>query len=169
MRKLLTLSICFFTLGLCAQSSGIKKEFDKEIDNYISYTVPTITIDELKQKDFSRIFLLDAREKEEYNVSTIPQSIHIGYDDFSIKSIAHLPKNGEIVIFCSIGYRSEKIGEKLMKAGFTNIRNLYGSIFAWANAGNKLCTPAGEDTNRLHTFNRKWSKWVENPKVEKVW
>jgi len=154
---------------LIGQSEGISKEFEKEIDSYLNKTISTISIEQLSSMDSGRFVLLDAREKDEYDISTIPGSTYIGYDDFDMESIEHLPKGQPIIVFCSIGYRSEKIGEKLKKAGYGRVFNLYGSIFAWANAGNQLCTPSGEDTNKLHTYNKKWSKWVENPKVKKVW
>ena len=152
-----------------AQSSGISEDFQKEIDRYLDKTISTMTVDQLSSMDSGRFVLLDAREKEEYAISTIPGSTYIGYDDFDIKSISHLPKGQPIVVFCSIGYRSEKIGEKLKKEGYGRVFNLYGSIFAWANAGLPLKTPDGKHTQKLHTYSKKWSKWVQNPEVKKVY
>ena len=165
---LITFMVLFSSLAM-GQSEGISVEFEKEIENYLDKTISTITVEQLATMDSGRFVLLDAREKEEYDISTIPGSSYIGYDDFNIKSIEHLPKGQPIIVFCSIGYRSEKIGEKLKKAGYGRVFNLYGSIFAWANAGLPLHTPMGNSTDKLHTYNKKWSKWVENPKVEKVW
>jgi rhodanese-related sulfurtransferase len=155
--------------GMMGQSSGISSDFQKEIENYLDKTISTITVEQVSAMDSGRFVLLDAREKEEFQTSTIPGSQYIGYDDFDIESVSHLPKGQPIIVFCSIGYRSEKIGEKLKKAGYGRVFNLYGSIFAWANAGLPLLTPTGEKTEELHTYNKKWSKWVTNPKVKKVW
>ncbi|NNF33879.1 MAG: rhodanese-like domain-containing protein [Saprospiraceae bacterium] len=161
-----TLMISSIMMG---QSSGISSEFQKEIDSYLDKTISTITVEQVSAMDSGRFVLLDAREKEEFETSTIPGSQYIGYDDFDVESISHLPKGQPIIVFCSIGYRSEKIGEKLKEAGYGRVFNLYGSIFAWANAGLPLHTPEGTSTEKLHTYNKKWSKWVENPKVKKVW
>lgn len=169
MKYAFTISMILFCAGLQAQSQGINKDFDREIDDYLSGSVPAIYVEQLLKRDLKTISILDARERKEYLVSTIPHAIHIGYDDFDMEVVSQLEKDDEIIVFCSIGYRSEKIGKKLLKAGFTNVKNLYGSIFAWANAGNPLVTPSGLPTRKLHTYNRKWSKWVENPDIEKVW
>ncbi len=168
--RYILLGILFISCSfLKAQSEGISTEFEKEIESYLDKTISTISIEQLSAMDSGRFVLLDAREKEEYDISTIPGSTYIGYDDFNIKSVEHLQKGQPIIVFCSIGYRSEKIGEKLKNAGYGRVFNLYGSIFAWANAGLPLLTPTGEKTEELHTYNKKWSKWVENPKVKKVW
>ena len=57
----------------------------------------------------------------------------------------------------------------MKKAGFSNVYNLYGSIFEWANQGHRLVDKGGQPTFKLHTYNKKWSKWVDNAKIEKVW
>ena len=51
----------------------------------------------------------------------------------------------------------------------SNVYNLYGSIFEWANEGLPLVDNNGYDTNAVHTWNKRWSQWVTNPNVEKVW
>ena len=35
--------------------------------------------------------------------------------------------------YCAVGYRSAEMATQLRAAGFTNVRNLEGSIFQWAN------------------------------------
>ena len=62
----------------------------------------------------------------------------VGYDDFDVKRLEEISKNTKIVTYCSVGYRSERIGEKLMKQGFTDVSNLKGSLFKWANQGYEL-------------------------------
>jgi len=113
--------------------------------------------------------LLDARELEEYVVSRIPGAIHFGYDNPKWSLLESVAKDKEIIVYCSIGYRSEKIGEKLIKRGYTNVRNLYGSIFEWANRGYTLEGPRQRTTNKVHTYNKKWSTWVLNDSVQKVY
>jgi rhodanese-related sulfurtransferase len=142
-------------------------EFDKKVASWLSFTVPTISPDSLKH--ISDAVILDAREKSEYNVSHIPNAIYIGYNAFEKKTLETIAKDKPIVVYCSIGYRSEKIGEKLQKLGFTKVYNLYGSIFEWVNRGNEVVDNQGKVTKKVHTFNRNWSKWVDNRVIEKVW
>ncbi len=169
--KIYTLFLFFF-LTACHTASGqkvINPDFDKKIDNMIGYSVPIITVEEACSDTLRNFAFLDAREKEEYKVSHLPGAIHIGYDNFDISLVSGLSKNKEIIVYCSIGYRSDKIGDKLKKAGYTNVHNLYGSIFEWANRGFLIVDSNENPTSKVHTYNKKWSKWVDNPSIEKVW
>ena len=146
----------------------INPEFEKEVDSYLNYSVPAITVKNLIEIK-EDVILLDAREMKEYEVSHIPGARYVGYDDFDESQLYDIDKDQRIVVYCSIGYRSEKVGEKLKKLGYSNAYNLFGSIFEWANAGQPLEDKAGKSTNKIHTYNKKWSKWVNNGAAEKVW
>jgi rhodanese-related sulfurtransferase len=146
----------------------INPEFQQEVNSYLSFDVPIISVSEAYEKKASYTFL-DAREKSEFDISHIKDAVHVGYDDFDIKSVAHLDKSEPLVIYCSIGYRSEKIGKKLKRAGFENVQNLYGSIFEWVNQHHHIYNSVNKKTNEIHTFNKKWSMWVQSAEVEKVW
>ena len=143
-------------------------KFDNELNRLLSFTVPVMSVEELKNK-LGEVTVLDAREREEYEVSHIPGATYIGYKKIDETVLDSIEKDSPIVLYCSVGYRSEKIGEKLKKKGFTNVYNLYGSIFAWGNKGYPLLNGDGETTHKIHTYNKKWSQWVDNPEIEKVW
>ena len=72
------------------------------------------------------------------------------------------------MLYCSVGYRSEKVAEKMKKAGFTAVYNLYGSIFEWVNAGYPVVTNDGNQTNIIHTYNKKWGQWVTSDNIKKT-
>jgi rhodanese-related sulfurtransferase len=172
--------ILFFTiysfLSACAQNKTIpndratceNKAFDKEVENTISFTVPTISVSDLKQ-ELDEVILFDTRAKEEYEVSHIPNAKYLGYWNFDKEQLEGISKDSKIVLYCSIWYRSEKIGEKLQKMGFTNVHNLYGSIFEWVNQGNEVIDKNSTPIEKVHTYNRKWSEWVKEGSVIKVW
>ena len=142
--------------------------FNKKVDNVLSHTVEVISVKELHEH-LDEYTLLDTRELNEYLISHIPGAIQFGYDNPKYDILDTISKDTEIVVYCSIGYRSEKIGEKLKKQGFTNVKNLYGSIFEWANQDYLLEDPMNHPTEQVHTYNKRWSKWVDNEKVEKVY
>jgi rhodanese-related sulfurtransferase len=123
-------------------------------------TVPYITVDELKSSSTS--VLLDARESKEFKVSQIENAINVGFDTFDSKKITTIApnKDAKIVVYCSIGVRSEIIGEKLQKLGYKNVSNLYGGIFEWKNKGEKVVDSRGATTDNVHTFNKEWSKYL---------
>jgi rhodanese-related sulfurtransferase len=147
-------------------ASCLDPEFDKKVNSYLSYSVPVIDVREAFTNK-NKFTFLDAREWKEYEVSHIEGAVYVGYDDFDFSRIKHLPKDSPILVYCSIGYRSEKIAEKLKKKGFTKVYNLYGSIFEWANQGYPLISGT-KPVQRIHTYNQKWSRWVTRPSIEKV-
>lgn len=112
--------------------------------------------------------MLDTRDREEYEVSHIPGAVFVG-PDFDLKNVEGLDREKPVVVYCSVGYRSEKYGEKLLKTGFAEVSNLYGGIFEWLNAGNNVAVGNEVLENKLiHTYNASWGKFVTNPHCTKV-
>ncbi len=137
------------------------------IDRTIDFTVPVISVEDLHANP-SDYIILDAREQDEYNVSHIPDAIYVGYDRPELELIEGLDKDKKLLFYCSIGYRSEKIGELAKELGFDQVYNLYGSIFEWVNKGYELESASGDSTMKVHGYNRIWGRWVENDDYEKV-
>lgn len=143
--------------------------FDAMCNGYIEGTVPLATPKQVNRlKSVSEIILLDAREIKEYNISHIDGALNVGYDNFSISSVKSLNKDKPVYVYCSIGYRSEKIGEQLQKAGFKKVYNVYGGIFNWINTGYELVDKSGNKTTKVHGYNSSWSKWLNVDKCTKV-
>ena len=107
------------------------------------------------------LFILDCRENNEYKVSHIEAAKYIGFKQFSKQEFLTLfpNKNASIVIYCSVGIRSEKIGKKLQKMGYTNVKNLYGGIFEWKNKGYPIVDTTNTETEKIHVYSKRWSKW----------
>ncbi len=146
----------------------ISPDYDKKLQSMLDFTVPVISVDQLEEmKD--NVILLDAREPKEYKVSHIPGAILVGYDHWDKDMVSDLDRNKPVVLYCSVGYRSEKLGEKLQNMGFKRIYNLYGSIFEWANQNKPLVDSDDSPTREVHCYNKKWSKWMTNEDYKKVW
>ncbi len=144
------------------------KSFERTVNAMIKESVPLMRVQELKANQ-DKYVLLDAREVNEYQVSHIEKALYIGYDQWDDTVLSDLDKDAPIVVYCSIGVRSEDIGEKLQERGFTNVHNLYGSIFEWANQGYPLVDNAGYPTMKIHGFSWLWGKWMTNEHFEKVY
>ncbi len=134
--------------------------FDETIKSYLDFSVPIISVDSL-YKNYDNYILLDARAKSEYEVSHLPGAYLIGYKQPQLSVVDNLDTTKDIVLYCSIGYRSEVIANKLKKKGYSVI-NLYGSIFEWVNKGYPLHDENGLETKTIHGYDKSWSKWVEN-------
>lgn len=143
-------------------------DFDRTLRKLLSFSVPLMDV-EVLQTRLDSVVLLDAREMEEYQTSHLSGARHIGYNHLNLDVLNGVPKDAQIVLYCSVGYRSEKIGEKLRALGYAKVFNLYGGIFEWANRGLPLEGPDGNPTHRLHSYNADWGRWVESEKVQKIY
>ena len=150
MRIALFIILTTLVPSLCFAQKNIESTLEILNEGSIAY----ISVDELKE---TKALLLDAREKNEYNVSHLPNAQWIGHKYFKIDTVLkrYPDKNIPIVVYCSIGVRSEDIGEKLVKSGYNNIKNLYGGIFEWVNNENQVVDSIGV-TQRVHAYNRLW-------------
>ena len=159
---LLSFSFFFYTTPTVAQQSTSprieKKAYDKMLKHLLSHTVEEISISEAAKLE--DVIFLDAREATEFEVSHIENAQFIGYDDFEMSRVSEIPKDAKVVVYCSVGYRSEKISERLLEAGFKDVSNLYGGIFEWKNQDQKIVDEQGE-TEKVHAFDRVWGFWLK--------
>jgi rhodanese-related sulfurtransferase len=140
-------------------------KLEDELKAILNETVPFISPEDLhRKKDKPGIVILDIRTADERSVSYIPGSYFISYDDFSNKDVSQYSPKDTVVLYCAVGYRSEKIGERLQELGFEHVYNLYGGIFEWKNKGFHVVNPKGEETDSVHTYNEAWSKYLKSGK-----
>jgi rhodanese-related sulfurtransferase len=141
---------------LIAITGHSQQTFQEMADEMSGNRAPVVHAESLEARG---VIYLDARERDEYQVSHLPGAAWIGYSDFDLMRLSALPKDQMIVVYCSVGYRSSKIAAQMRKNGFTRVFNLWGGIFQWYNSGRKVVNDAGE-TDALHMYNTEWSKWV---------
>lgn len=143
--------------------------YDDQLREMYKNTVELISVDELltEKNTGNNFVLLDTRELNEYKVSHIEGARCIGYNNFSIESLIDIPKDSKIVVYCSLGVRSEQIGEKLKEAGYKNVKNLYGGIFEWKFQDQIVVDKKGNPTEKVHAYDENWSQWLL--KGEKVY
>jgi rhodanese-related sulfurtransferase len=158
-QQILILVFIAFGFNSTAQSYS---SFDELKNNIISKTIPLITVEELKKvkKTTTPLLILYALEENEFNVSHLKNAKYVGYDNFKIKSLKNIDKETMVVVYCSVGYRSEKVGEKLKKAGFKKVMNLQGGVFDWVNKCFPVYDNSDKETQKTHGFNESWGKWI---------
>lgn len=156
--------VSFLLVVFCSAGLNVSAQtpIDEAIQKYNSGSISYISVNELKTEleQGKELVMLDTRSKEEFEVSHLQNAYWIGYKSFDDKNVNDFDKNSVIIVYCSVGVRSEKIGEKLTEIGFQNIRNLYGGIFKWVNEGNPVFK-SGEPTQNIHTYNNRWEKYIE--------
>jgi rhodanese-related sulfurtransferase len=175
MRLLYHLSLLFpLLLASCVRAQDVPPRLKTgyaPLDDKLSRLV---TVDEhaLSAKEARALdnpIFLDAREDEEYRVSHLPGALHLGFDRIDLSVLEGVDHQRPVVVYCTVGYRSERAAKKLRDVGFTKVYNLYGSLYAWKLAGFPLEDATGEATNKLHTYNRKWGTFVPDDIGEKVY
>lgn len=170
MRRLLILIAFYLGMGPNLQAQATDPAYDKKLSKLYRGSVPVIQPAELKalQEEGQEIILLDTRAPGEYAVSHIDGAQFVNYDKFKKKDVNELNREAKVVVYCTVGYRSERIGEQLRKMGFKDVHNLYGGIFEWVNQGNAVVNESGEATERVHAFSKDWGVWLqEGEKVYK--
>jgi len=158
MKKILLVIVLLSSLIVQAQ----RQSYHEMLKTYYKNTIPTIKPADLYKKVLSgeKLYILDTREEKEFTVSHIKGAIRVGYDKFDIKQTDKLDKNVTVIMYCTIGARSEEIGTKIKKIGFKNVYNLYGGLIYWKNQGYPVVDNSGKPTQNIHVYSKEWGKWL---------
>ena len=76
---------------------------------------------------------LDVREVYEWDAGHIEGAVHIPIGQIQ-RRYAELDRDGEIVVVCQIGQRSELVADFLVSQGY-DAHNLAGGLHEWSAAG----------------------------------
>lgn len=165
MKKGIATLLSVFLIFLSFAQKTENFNFDLYLQNKLKHSVNEWDVDQLK-KDTS-VIIIDVRDKSEYDVSHIRNAMNFPMKKFKIEQISHISKERRLVVYCSVGYRSEKVVEKLIKNGYSNSYNLYGGIFEWINRGYAVYDTQQNSTKKIHAYSRSWGIWLE--KGEKIY
>ncbi|MFD0863575.1 rhodanese-like domain-containing protein [Sungkyunkwania multivorans] len=156
--------IIFYISVFCLFSVSFAQEsIEAVLQKFNTDSIPYIKVDELKALPEKPI-LLDAREADEYEVSHLKDALYVGYQNFQLENVSCCIKDKErtIVVYCSVGVRSEDIAFKLKKAGYKNVFNLWGGIFEWKNHGQDVFNLNLQKTDSVHVFSKAWEPYLKN-------
>ncbi len=125
------------------------------------------TVNQLSTRQLSQwldegkeVLLLDTREPEEFKISHLKNAHLATSARDALKVIEQTSEDSTIVLYCSVGYRSSKIAERLEKRGFKNVYNLEGSLFQWANEGRPVYRGI-QPTKTVHPYDDEWGQLLE--------
>lgn len=159
-KLLLLILLMFVSLSGTAQSIAYKALLSAFYDPEFPVIKPS------EVKVLSEFQVVDSREIKEYEVSHLKGALWVGYDTFDITRVAGLDKEKPVLVYCTVGARSQDIGEKLVANGFKKVYNLYGGIIQWSNEGLPLYQN-DKPTSKVHTYSKNWGIWLN--KGEKVY
>ncbi len=123
--------------------------------------VPRITPGELSERlrQQQPLLLLDTRMPEEYAVSHLRNAQLVNPVTFSEDDVYDIDRDREVVVYCSVGYRSAEIVRRMKELGFTNVKNLYGGLFLWYNEERPVYR-AGHKVEQIHLYNQFWGQFI---------
>ncbi len=167
--KLIQVFFIALIFTACAKPKVVENNSDPlaEIKQTIRTKFPSVT--QLSTSDYDawikdstrkKPLLLDARKPEEFSVSHLRYAINVGDEPQIVEALKDYPKDAPIVAYCSVGYRSSMLLEKLKSQGYTNVVNLEGSIFQWANEGRPIFQNE-QPTNQVHQYDKKWGELLK--------
>lgn len=127
-------------------------------------TVSSITPDELdqwlKSSTKPQPILIDVRSTREFSVSHLQAARSIDLISAHKDLDGMFPKESPIVVYCSVGYRSAKVAQRLQQQGYLNVFNLEGSIFQWVNEERPVYSDE-HVTTIVHPYNTLWGTLLD--------
>lgn len=162
----IVLSLSINVLSAHGQPKTQDPAFEVALQSLLTHKVPPISVKEFKKMlGNETVYILDAREQPEFDVSHIKGAKLIGHNQLNKNALNGIPKNATIVVYCTVGVRSEQVGERLLKMGYTNVHNLLGSIIEWVNQNNQVIDSSGAPTKKVHIYSNEYSKWLTSGQV----
>jgi rhodanese-related sulfurtransferase len=126
--------------------------------------VPQLSTTQLRawQADTTRVqaLLLDARASAEYQVSHLNGALLTPDFKAAVQALKDRPKDTPIVVYCAVGVRSTALADQLRRAGWSQVSNLEGSIFEWANLGYPVVR-GDVEVNTVHPYDKNWGTLLE--------
>lgn len=120
----LILGFLISTLPLAAQTTDSLKYLSLEpYDFHLQYLKTDSSV------------MIDVREPFEYKRNRIRDAINIPSSGNIARAADTLDKDITYFLYCSSGYRSVNIANKLFDKGFRNLVSLKGGILAWKKDG----------------------------------
>ena len=167
-KKIFFIMIALFGTVFILGEDISKEDQEKLKKVYVMYdefkdefkSVEAIATDELKKLK-TKVTIIDVREKAEQEISMIPNAIT--KEEFEKNKEKY--KDGLVVTYCTIGYRSGLYADKLSKEGF-HVKNLKGSLLAWLLSGESV-QKDGKDVLKVHVYGKKWN--IVPAKYKAIW
>jgi rhodanese-related sulfurtransferase len=126
--------------------------------------VPQLRADDLarqlKLSESERPVLIDVRSRNEFAVSHLPGAVQAQSAREIKTAVRDVPATRPIVLYCSVGLRSSEAAQALLDSGRTNVFNLRGSIFLWANEG-RVTVSNGTPVTVVHPYNERWGRLLD--------
>ena len=103
--------------------------------------LPLLSVHQLRSMldQSAELLVLDTRGEDEWESGHIAGSLHI-YVGYLEQRLAEVPKDRPVAVICNVGHRAGLGASILLRAGYTKVYNVLGSVKAWVAAGFPVTT-----------------------------
>ena len=119
----------------------------------------TERLGELLETD-ANVVLLDARSPEEFEASHLRGAVRASSFRAAQEAIKRRGEKPIVVVYCSVGYRSSRLAQRLRAQGVENVFNLEGSLFKWANE-NRAVYRGSAQVRHVHPYDEGWGELLD--------
>ncbi len=136
------ISLLFATLLMCsfatvANASTAQTIAADEIAGYldfVDYGGGIIFAEQIPKEEYSKMYIIDARDKAQFDKSHIPGAVNIEWRRVLAQK-NQIPKDKTVLIYCNTGSLSAQAGFALRVVGYDNVRILQGGFEEWKAKG----------------------------------
>lgn len=140
----------------------IREEFPK----VAAIDVPTLA-ERMRKKETTPL-LIDVRAEAEFKVSHLRGAVRAETEKALVAALAKREEGQAVVLYCSVGYRSAAMAERLRVLGHEDVSNLEGSLFEWANRGLPLYR-GKKRVEVVHPYDEDWGRLLERKRWPEDW
>ncbi len=138
MNKLTLALLAAFFLGnapasLAAESPAVVKAMEDYLD-FAEYGSSLIWPEQIPTEDWKKVFVVDARDAEQYAKEHIPGARNIEWRQLVARR-AELPKDRMVVVYCNSGSLSAQAVFALRLLGMDNVKVLQDGLVGWKDKG----------------------------------
>ena len=113
---------------------------------FVDYGGGVIFAEQIPKEDWTRFFIIDARDAGQYAKGHIPGAVHMEWRQVLARR-NEIPKDRPVLIYCNTVSLSAQAGFALRVAGWDNVRILQGGMQEWLakggfDAAGRAATPA---------------------------
>lgn len=126
----------------------------------VPQVTPAALAGKLEAGKGSKPLLLDIRAPAEYRISHLHGARQASNARAALALLRDVDQSRDILVYCSVGWRSSAVAERLRKAGYRNVSNLRGGIFTWANEGRPLYS-GDQRVAAVHPFDQNWGRLLQ--------
>ena len=130
-------ALATFALAPMLAKADSNSDAVKAMEDYLAfvdYGGATIFPEQIPKEDWPRFYVIDARDKAQYDKEHIPGAINLEWRQ-ALEKRASIPRDKSVLIYCNTGSLSAQAGFALRVAGYENVRILQGGFTEWKAKG----------------------------------